>query len=259
MVAAAALAVARGPGDNVRAAAAGASAIPGSGGPGSSQGRKRMIILALGVAAAILVVHLTPLKEWVANIQEWKTWIERWGISGPAVFLAGAALLVACGLPRTLVSAAAGMLFGFIEGVSLALIGSVFGSYGTFLFAHWGGRHWAETQIERYPRLKSLTRKPGIAGVFLIRQLPLPGIVPNLFLGVIAVPHRKFLIGTALGYLPSTIIVALIGSGVGKASLTHSLGQISASLLALALFSWLIMYIRRRVTARRETVGDAKS
>jgi len=231
-----------------------AAGLAPAGGIGGRKGRKRILILAVTVAAAVVVVRTTPLQEWFGNIQKWKDWIDSYGIAALAVFFVASVSVVAMGLPRYFICAVAGMLFGFLQGVSMALASTVLGAYCTYAFAHWGGRHWAERQIARYKMLQSLSRRPGIGGVFLIRQLPVPGLVPNLFMGVIAVPQKTFLIGTLLGYIPSTIIVTLIGSGIGKESLMHSLGQITASILLLAVASWGIMLLRKRFVGGNRNV-----
>jgi uncharacterized membrane protein YdjX (TVP38/TMEM64 family) len=89
--------------------------------------------------------------------------------------------------------------------------------------------------------------KPSVGSIFVARQLPVPGIVPNVLLGVLNTSHLTFLIGTFLGYLPSNIPVALAGSSMGKESLMKAIGQVSTAMLALGVFSALIMWIRRRV------------
>jgi uncharacterized membrane protein YdjX (TVP38/TMEM64 family) len=83
--------------------------------------------------------------------------------------------------------------------------------------------------------------------VFLVRQIPIAGIVPNLIFALTPVRHRVFLVGSFLGYLPSAAWVALIGSGIGKQSLALSMGHISLAMLGLGGVSTLAWYIRRRL------------
>jgi uncharacterized membrane protein YdjX (TVP38/TMEM64 family) len=91
-----------------------------------------------------------------------------------------------------------------------------------------------------------LLHDPSVLTVFLVRQLPIAGVVPNLVLGVTPVKHRVFLIGSFLGLLPATVLVSLIGSGLGKPSLLHSLGQLTTALAVLALAAVLVWRLRPR-------------
>lgn len=168
-------------------------------------------------------------------------------------------MAVACGMPRLVLAAAAGLLFGFAEGCLTALIIALAGSWGACLFARWGGGKWAADVLQRRPKLAALLRQPGIADIFLLRQLPVPGLLPNLLCGLTRVPHRTFLLGSLAGFLPSTIAVTLIGSSLGKESLDKALGQIAAAMLALGIAGWGIVRITRSIQKRRKDTDSERS
>ncbi len=207
----------------------------------------RLLVLGLGVAGIVALLHFTPLRAWLDDAQQWKEWADRLGWRAPALFILGSVAGITLGVPRLVLCLAGGALFGFVEGFAVAQISSMCGSYGTFLFARWGGRSWALRRLASYPRLGSLVRQPGTAGIFVLRQLPLPGLAINLGLGLVDVTHRAFLLGSFLGYLPSNAIVSLIGSSMGKDSAQKALGQVTASLVLLALVSVITLHIRRRL------------
>ena len=106
--------------------------------------------------------------------------------------------------------------------------------------------------MEGSRRLQNLLKKPSAFTIFLVRQLPIAGIVPNLILGLTPVKHRYFLLGSFLGYLPSSALVAAIGSGLGKGfsreTLAHSIYQITLAMLALALISWMVWHLKKTLT-----------
>lgn len=162
-------------------------------------------------------------------------------------------------MPRLVLAAAAGLLFGFAEGCLTALIIALAGSWGACLFARWGGGKWAADVLQRRPKLAALLRQPGIADIFLLRQLPVPGLLPNLLCGLTRVPHRTFLLGSLAGFLPSTIAVTLIGSSLGKESLDKALGQIAAAMLALGIAGWGIVRITRSIQKRRKDTDSERS
>jgi uncharacterized membrane protein YdjX (TVP38/TMEM64 family) len=210
-------------------------------------GERKLIVLVLGVAACLAIVHLTPISHLVTDVQEWKAHIRGAGAAAPILFAGGFVALVAIGVPRLMLCTIGAVLFGFVTGALVGLFGSLFGSYGSFLFARWGGRDWVQRRVANRHRLRAMLRQPSLTTIFLVRQLPIAGIVPNLLLGMTPVPHRTFLAGTFLGYLPSTLIVALIGSGIGKGSLTHALAQMSMAMAALALLTLVVWWLRKRM------------
>jgi uncharacterized membrane protein YdjX (TVP38/TMEM64 family) len=213
-----------------------------------ASGRK-FLLMALVVALCMVIVHQTPLRQYVTDpeARAWKTGIQAAGMWGPILYLAATTLLIAVGMPRLLFCMLGGMLFGFVRGFLLGQFASLFGSYLTFAFARWSGREWVRRRIERNSRLRDLLQHPSMFSVFLVRQIPIAGIVPNLIFALTPVRHRVFLVGSFLGYLPSAAWVALIGSGIGKQSLALSMGHISLAMLGLGGVSTLAWYIRRRL------------
>lgn len=212
---------------------------------GSSE--RKFLVMALVVTACVLILHLTPLKQYVTNVQAWKRTMDHFGILGSFAFTILCTLVIAMGVPRLVFCAAAGMFYGFWEGFFIGQFSSLFGSYLTFVFARWGGREWVARRIEKRRHLRNLLRNPSTFTVFLTRQLPIAGIVPNLILGVTTVRHRVFLLGSFLGYLPSNAMVAMIGSGLGKHSLARSMGQITIAMLGLGLASLVVWHLRRKL------------
>lgn len=208
----------------------------------------RLLIAALIVAGIITLLHFTPLKQWLAEAQNLKQQVDAYGWKAHALFVVGSILGIAVGVPRLALCGLGGVLFGFVEGVLASQLAGVLGSYGAFLITRlWAPTGWVQGKLARSGKLRELLEKPTIGSIFVARQLPVPGIVPNVLLGVLPTRHRTFLIGTFLGYLPSNIPVALAGSSMAKESLTKAISQVSLSMLALGVCSALIMYVRRRV------------
>ncbi len=208
----------------------------------------RLFIGACIVAGMIAVLHFTPLKQWLEEARNLKSWVDTLGWKAHAIFIVGSVLGIAIGVPRLVLCGLGGLLFGFIEGVLASQFAGVLGSYGAFLLTRfWAPKAWVQRKLQGSERLRSILEHPGIGSIFVARQLPVPGIVANVLLGVLNTRHSTFMIGTFLGYLPSNIPVALAGSSVGKESLDKAIAQVGVSMLALAVFSMLIMFIRRRV------------
>jgi uncharacterized membrane protein YdjX (TVP38/TMEM64 family) len=210
----------------------------------------RLFLAALVVAGVISLLHFTPLNRWLAEAQNLKQMVDDYGWKAHAIFIAGSIAGIAVGVPRLALCGLGGVLFGFVEGVLASQFAGVLGSYGAFLITRlWAPTSWIQGKLAEHHKLRSLLEKPSIGGIFVARQLPVPGIVVNVLLGVLPTRHRIFLVGTFLGYLPSNIPVALAGSSMAKESLSKAISQVSLSMLALGACSALIMIVRRRVKA----------
>jgi uncharacterized membrane protein YdjX (TVP38/TMEM64 family) len=201
--------------------------------------KTRIIQLALGLSTFMLLAHLTPLQAWITNVQLWKSYIRDLGWLAHAGFGLLGAFAVMAGIPRLSICAAAGLLFGFAEGLALSLMGSVAGAYGAFVITRQrGGGFFLKERDHVWPWLKKTIQRPTLAKVFWIRQLMLPGIVLNVLLGLSSVKHRTFLAGTLLGYLPLNMASCLMGSGIGKDSFSKTLTQLLAASAIIHIIGW---------------------
>lgn len=208
--------------------------------------RRRILLLAGVVAAFMAIAHFTPLRVWITNVQEWKAIVRDQGLLASALFVIACAAAVLMGVPRLPLCLAAGLIFGFGEGLLLSLTGTSLGSYGTFLMARAGARKAVVQRASRWPWLQPLIAQPSVLRVFWVRQLMLPGIVLNVLLGVTSVRHRSFFVGTLLGYLPLNVAFTLVGSGLGKDDLAKSLTQLLAALGVVNVGAWLVWRIVNR-------------
>lgn len=221
----------------------------------AGKSEKKLLIMALVVVACIALVHFTPIQQFT-NDQAWKREIQHLGIWASSLFFLISTGLIAMGVPRMALCALGGILFGFKIGFITGQMSALCGSYATFVFARWGGRDWVMKRVEKSKRLQDFVKKPSTFTIFLVRQLPIAGIIPNLILGLTPVKHRYFLLGSFLGYLPSSALVAAIGSGLGKGisreTVGHSIAQITLAMLGLAAISWVVWFLKKKITRPRQ-------
>lgn len=207
----------------------------------------RLVGAALVVAGLITALHFTPLKHWLNEAQNLKARVDEYGWKADVAFVFGSMLGISLGVPRLALCGLAGVLFGFLEGFLVSQIGGVLGAYITFLVTRlFGPKEWVRRKLENSGTLRSILGEPSIGTIFVARQMPVPGIVPNVLLGVLQTRHATFLAGTFIGYLPSNIPVALAGSSMAKESLAKAIAQVSLSMVALGVFSALILAVRRK-------------
>ena len=175
---------------------------------------KGLVLIASLVAVAYLfeVTHLGELLD--------KTWIDTkvrgQGASGELLFLGVAALATALGVPRQVVSFLAGYAFDLMFGTLLGVSATLGGCLISFFYARWFGRSFVATHFsDRIRRINNFIRDNTLSMTVLIRLLPLgSNLVTNLAAGVSNVRALPFFLGSMLGYVPQTLVFALIGSGV---------------------------------------------
>ena len=141
-----------------------------------------------------------------------------WG-QGRLAFFALSAAFTAMGGPRQAVAFFAAYFFGFTEGFLLALAATLAGCVGAVAAAS-----SFRTAANRFVSGKldvalQLWRLNPFEFSFLIRLLPVgSNLVTNLAAGATSIPLAGFLGGTLLGYIPQTLVFALMGSGVNIGS-----------------------------------------
>jgi len=209
---------------------------------------KKAFLLCAVLLGALLIFYYSPFKSYVKNVREMSAALDRMGMAGPVLFMLGASALVAFGFPRLFLCPVAGMAFGFFWGVIWSQTGALIGSYLQFVFFSRGGR---DTALQRNKSvlnfLTHLFRKRGIPAIFLIRQLPITGIIQNFFFACMRVRHVDYLAGTALGYLPEAIPATLIGTGIMQHTFKKSFIYITGSIILLMVI-WVLTGLYARST-----------
>ncbi len=179
----------------------------------------RLLIILAVVVAALALMHSTPARAYLRDMQSIKFWLLSLGWVGPAAWMGIVFMLVAMGTPRLLFCPIAGLAFGFWYGLLWTQVATLGGSYALFLFVRWGGRDFVLRHWPLVGRLKE--HFPGRSAailVFALRQLPISGLVIDFLLGLFPIQHRHFLLGTAFGILPEAVPLTLAASGFSSLS-----------------------------------------
>lgn len=175
--------------------------------------RSAALFVSLAVIGA--AIHLSGLAS--ALDQKWiDAAVRGQGIRGETLFVAAGALFIALGLPRQVIAFLGGYAFGLALGSALALLAAVFGCIAAFVYARLLGRELVAARFPaRVRRIDDFLAENPLTMTLLIRFLPLgSNFLTNLAAGVSRVPPAPFIAGSALGYVPQTVVFAVIGSGV---------------------------------------------
>ncbi len=142
--------------------------------------------------------------------------IRSWGIAAPlmSVLLMITQAIVAP-IPAFLVTAANGMVFGSFWGALISWIGALMGALTSFYIARLFG-NVALTKIVRNKKTAEFIRragkKKGFYVILLSRLLPFISFdIVSYLAGLSGIRPRAFILGTAIGMLPATIIYTFIG------------------------------------------------
>lgn len=180
-----------------------------------------------------------------------QTWIDTHirghGVEGTLLFLAMGALFTAVGLPRQVIAFLAGYAFGLASGTLLGALATLLGSLTTFLYARLFGRSVLRARLgKRAARFDRFIDEYPFSMTLLIRLLPVgSNVLTNLAAGISSARLVPFLAASFVGFLPQTLVFALVGSGINVAPALH-LG--TAALLFVgsgALGAWLYRRYRR--------------
>lgn len=214
----------------------------------------RVVVLLVVLAALIVASNLLPVRSWLRDAGRVGEAVRSLGAWVYPVGAASIAALVACGVPRLLLCTVAAAALGFWRGLVLAETGTVLGYYAVFLFVRWGGREWA---LHRWPKLgkwSDAIRDQGALGVILLRQIPIHGTLINLSLGISRVKQRHFLFGTAIGIVPESIPLLLVGAGLQKGSL-GAMGKYIGMAVGAFVVIWIGCAYAMRAAKKSKAAG----
>ncbi|MEQ8230052.1 MAG: VTT domain-containing protein [Rhodospirillales bacterium] len=201
--------------------------------------------LLLSLIGVVILIRATGVD---AHLDE--TWIDTYvrgkGVLGVLIFVVAGGLVTGVGLPRQLIAFLGGYAFGIAEGTALAVLATVVGCIITFYYARFMGR---DLIAGRFPgkvkRVDGFLSENPFSMTLLIRFLPFgSNLLTNLAAGVSSVPGLPYFAGSAIGYVPQTLIFALIGTGM-KVDPTANIA-LAAGLFALSGILGVYLYRRHR-------------
>ena len=206
---------------------------------GSSTLRRGKLVSALallGVLAAAVIIspdmNLGRLSEWSVSLG----WIF------PVVFVALYAVVTVAPVPRTIFTLAAGVLFGSVLGIGLAILATMISALAAFVIVRSIGRETVERRLT-HPMARAVEARLARRGWLAVGSLRMIGFVPffvvNYCSAVSAVRLAPYLLATLVGILPGTVSVVLFGdvlnSGYNPALLAISAVGIGVGLLGLVV------------------------
>ncbi len=180
---------------------------------------------------------------------------------GPLLFILIYTLRPLLLFPATLLTIAAGFVFGPILGVVLIIIGS----NASALLAYAVGRFFGQGVLSDdqsngiVQRYSKRLRENSFETVFLLRLLFVPYDLVNYLSGFLRIHWGAFIVATALGALPGTLAFTLFGASIEQfdGGIPALNPWVLVASVALFLFSLgLSRVIKRWSAKKREEEGD---
>jgi uncharacterized membrane protein YdjX (TVP38/TMEM64 family) len=207
----------------------------------------RVILKGLALIFSLaLLGYLFKSSDLGSSINE--AWIDArvrgHGVNGALLFLLMGAVFTAIGLPRQIIAFLGGYAFNLWLGTLLGALAALLGCMLSFAYARFFGKGLLRARLgERAGRFDRFIHDHPFSMTVLIRLLPVgSNLLTNLVAGITSIRSLDFFAGSLIGYLPQTLVFALVGSGVHIAPMLKLTLAVALFLVSMALG----MYLYRR-------------
>ena len=221
-------------------------------------------ILLVGAVIALIVMLG---RQAGVYLPQFVAWVDSLGVWGPVVFVAGYVIAAVAFVPGSILTLAAGAIFGLGKGVVIVFIAAILGASAAFLVARYLARPAIERRLAGNARFTAIDRAVGAQGrkiVFLLRLSPVfPFNLLNYALGLTKVRFLDFFVAS-VGMLPGTLLyvyygklaedVATLAGGTAVAKGPEYYAVLILGLVATIIVTTIVTRIARR--ALKEVAGE---
>lgn len=214
----------------------------------------RMLLVVAGVAALVVAGRTAGVL-----VPAFSAWVDGLGAWGPVVFVAGYAIATVAFVPGSLLTLAAGAIFGLAKGTALVLIAATLGASAAFLVSRYLARGFVERRLAGNERVAAIDRAIGSQGRKIVLLLRLSPVFPfnllNYALGLSRVRFADYVVAS-IGMLPGTLLYVYYGKLAGDVArlaggAPMQRGTAYYGVLALGLVATIVVTALITRTARR--------
>ncbi len=210
--------------------------------------RRRVLTIAATIVILVAVALLVPLP----SAMQLRDWARAAGPWFPLVFFAAHTVMTVFPFPRTAFTLSAGLLFGPLLGIGLAVAASTLSAVIAVVLVRAAG--WQLSRLVVHPRVDTLDarlRERGWVTVLSMRMIPaVPFAVLNYAAGASAVRLLPYAVATLIGVIPGTAAVVILGDAL-TGNISPLLFLVSACTAAVGV-AGLIYEIRAHRRHHRE-------
>ena len=192
-------------------------------------------------------------------------WVSGLGAVGVVVFALAYVLATILFVPGSLLTLAAGALFGVVRGTAIVFVAATAGACAAFLRARYLARDRVARRVQKDPRFAAIDRAIGQAGrkiVVLVRLSPIfPFNLLNYALGLTSVRFVDYLIA-CVAMLPGTLLYVYYGRVIGDVAALAAGARADRDLsyymlLGLGLIATIVATVLIARIAKRELARSA--
>jgi uncharacterized membrane protein YdjX (TVP38/TMEM64 family) len=174
--------------------------------------RPRAVATVVGITVLVAVATWLPLPTPV----QMRDWAESVGPWFPLAFLMAHTVVTVVPVPRTAFTLAAGLLFGPVLGVAIAVVASTASALIAMLLVRAAG--WQLNRLVRHKSIDTVDERLRKRGWLAILSLRLIAAVPfsaiNYAAGASAVRVLPYTLATLAGLLPGTTAMVILGDAL---------------------------------------------
>ena len=183
-----------------------------------------------GVVKVVFLLVFVGLVAWFymsgadqhLDPKEFRTWIRESRPWGGLLFLAAFALLQPVGVPSTFLLLVSPMVWPPVQAFFLNWLGVVATGVVSYGFARFVARDWVQGWLPpRVRRFDERLQFRGFVTVLVLRLAFYANPTVQYALGISRVRFDSFLLGTALGMIPYTLLVTFVGAQFNDWIETH--------------------------------------
>ncbi|MFC9436319.1 TVP38/TMEM64 family protein [Nocardia sp. NPDC057030] len=198
----------------------------------------RVLALIAGLVVLFVAAVLVPLPS-PRQIQDWATSV---GPIFPLLFFVVHALVTVAPIPRTVFTVSAGLLFGPVLGIALAVGATTVSAALALLLVRALDREQVASRLT-HPAVRAVDERLRRRGWLAVGSLRLIAAVPfsviNYCCGLSSIRFWPYMIATLIGVLPGTIGTVILGDAL--TGTTHpALIVFSAVLIAIGLIGLVL-------------------
>lgn len=179
----------------------------------SSKGRVAIVLVLAGLIA--VAVWGSGIVAWTAlGMEDVKSYIRD---AGPWGVLVSIGLMVAHSFvpfPSEIITIANGMVYGVFWGTVISWVGAMLGAIVAFGLSRKLGQRYVERFMQRrhMDRAERMIDRYGTGALLFVRLIPIFSFnLINYLAGLTKIPLWTFLWTTALGMLPMTVLMTMMG------------------------------------------------
>ena len=216
----------------------------------------KKIILLIVIGIGIASFYFLDIKEYLsfenlkANRDRLNVIYQENSIIFISWFIGIYFLTVSFSLPgATILTLAAGAIFGSVLGVLLVNIGATLGATAAFLSARFIFRDWVEGKFsDKLSFINSGISGNAFSYLLFLRLVPVfPFFLVNLVLGLTQVRLSIYFFGTMLGIMPGSFVYAFAGSNLANINSVSDIAspKVFGALALLGIFVLIPVVYRR--------------